>query len=243
MRVRYRQTTNMSSKAFGYLFAGVGVLAILFMIGMIILFKVSESKVPDDAEWFDGVITEVLSVETDYEWREDSDGDDYKVRVYDCEAYLEYEIDGQTYVYKHTTNNSDDPIREGEHYYVKVSPSNPNKIYVISTSKSNWGIYVGAGIFGLVGIIFVIAGLCTAKSAGKKMSINNTTYTQANPGNMSNVGQPYNMGQPYNVGQSYNVGQPYNAGQTYNNVGSNSQEYDYYTNNQTTDYSGTSLRD
>lgn len=237
---KYRKTTNMSPKAMGFMFAGMGAIAILVMIGIIVIFNIAESKIPDDAEWFDGVITEVLSVETDYEWREDSDGDDYRVKVYDCKAILEYEIDGQTYVYKYTTNNSDDPLREGKHYYVKVSPSNPNKVYSISNSKSNWGIYLGAGVFGLVGTIFVIVGLCSVRSASKKTTVNNTGYTQMNTGNMNNVGQPYNMGQPYNAGQPYNMGQPYSDGQVYNNTGYNT---DYYNSNQGTDYSGTSLRD
>ena len=234
----------MSNKAFGYLFAACGLLSILGMIGVIIVFKVAESKIPEDAEWFDAIVSEVISVETDYEWKEDSDGDDYKVKVYDCKVYLEYEINGQTYLYKHTTNNSSEPLREGDRYYVKVSPSDPDKIYSVSNTKSNWGIYLGAGIFGFVGVIFVIVGLCIARSGRKKeSSINNTLNTQMAQGN---VGQPYNADFSYNTDQSHNPAQPFNNIPSYSDVGYNSQEYnnyDYYNSKQTTDYSGTSLKD
>ena len=242
MRVNYRSKTNINNKIFGYFFAIMGVIPIIIMISIIVLVNVGDSKIPDDAKWYTGWIKEVTHMESRYEWEEDSDGDEYRVKVYDCEAILEYEVDAQSYLYKYSVTGRNKPLQEGEFFYVKVSPNNPDKVYKISNTKSNVGIYLGAAVFGVVGIIFVIIGLSTVRSGSKKeKAMNNSSFeSQMNPGMMNNT---TNMA---NFNQGYNVEQPYNGGQVYSNVEYNNQEYnnyDYYNNNQGTNYSGTSLRD
>ena len=233
VRSRSRSTTAISNKAFGYIFAVAGAMCIFAMISIIVTFRMNESKLPDDTQWYNGVITEVLLLDSRYEWREDSDGDEYKVKVYDAKAILEYEIEGEIYTYKYTMNGGDKPIKEGDRLFLQVSPSHPNTVYKVSTSTSNIGLYLGAGVFGIVGLIFVIVGLSIARSGKKRDAVYNNMNSQMYQNNMGNAYQPYNGGQPYN-----------NAG--YNNQGYSNQSYnnnDYYNNNQGTDYSGTSLRD
>ena len=251
MRVRNSKTLNVGNKVFGLFFAIMGLIPIIIMIVMIMLARAEDSKIPDDAEWYTGWITEVTSIDSRYVWKEDSDGDEYKVKVYDCRGLLEYEVNGQIYVYKYSIKGSEDPLEDGDRYYVKVSPSKPNRVYKVSTSKSNVGFYIGAAIFGIVGIIFVIVGLSSA-GLGKKRKNKNSVNTNVNT-TVSNGGfepQMYqggmnNMGNKGNFGQGYNVGQPYNGGQEYSNQGYNNQmngNYGYYEEKRT-DYSGTSLRD
>ena len=251
MRVRYSKSLNVSNKVFGLLFAAAGFIPIIIMVVMIVLARAEDSKIPDDAEWYTGWITDVTSIDSRYVWKEDSDGDEYRVKVYDCKGLLEYEVNGQTYVYKYSVKGNDDPLQNGDRFYVKVSPDKPNRVYKVSTSKSEAGLYIGAAIFGIVGVIFVIIGLSTA-GLGKKRKNKNSVNTNVNM-TVSNGGfepQMYqggmnNMGNMGNFGQGYNVGQPYNGGQEYNNQGYNNQmngNYGYYEEKRT-DYSGTSLRD
>ena len=241
--VRYRTRSSMSPRAFGFLFAAIGAFCLVCMIGVIILFNVIDSKIPDDAEWFDAEVSEVLSIRTDTEWKEDSNGHSYEEEVYDCKFILEYEVNGQTYYCEHSIDDRSKPIKVGEDYYVKIRAEEPEKIYKVSNTKSNVGLYIGAGVFGIVGTVFVIVGLSIAIASGKKKTmvnnLNNINNTQMNSINTGNVDNSYNANMTYNSDQV-------NTSQGYNNTGYNSQEcnnYDYYNSKQTTDYSGTSLKE
>ena len=207
MRVSYKSKANVNNKIFGYLFAFFGVIPIIIMIALIAIESIGKSKIPDDAMWYTGWIKEVTHMESRYEWEEDSDGDEYRVKVYDCEAILEYEVEGQTYLYEYSVEGREKPLYEGEFFYVKVTPSNPDTVYAISNTKSNIGFYLGAGVFGLVGVIFVIIGLCIVRNASKQEKA------------MNNANQPYNMSQPYGDGQVYNNMGYYNDNQGTNYSG------------------------
>ena len=217
MRIKSKNSVAMTNKLVGYVMAAMGTISIVVMITIIIIVRSEESKIPEDAKWYTGQVSELLSSESYYEWREDSDGDDYRVKVYDCKAIIEYEINGQTYTYKYSTRGSEKPVREGELYYVKASPSKPSIVYKVSKSTSDWGMYLGSGIFGLVGLIFVIIGICTVISASKKNRASNYTEAPIYQGNINAGGLGYN-----NVEYG---------------------KYDYYNTGGNADYSGTSLRD
>lgn len=204
---------NVNNKLVGYIFALMGSLSIGVMIIVIILAVKSEAEIPDSAKWYMGQVSEVISVESDIEWVEDSDGDEYSVKVYDCEVIIQYEVDGQIYVCRHKFNNNDQPAMKGDGYYVKVSPDNPERVYKVSADKGDYGIYLGASIFGVVGLIFVIIGLSIVMSGKKKKTKAIDEYGTSMYSENANYG-----------------------GQMYNN-------YDYYNGNQGTDYSGTSLDD
>lgn len=148
----------------------IGTTGIPFIIaGLIFLFATIEfnihfskaiSSVPDEAQWCEAKVTEVISCD---ERRErDSDGDGYRT-VYDCEYVIEYQVDGQTHNVEMNDNDRRTKVTVGSYLYVKVTADNPERIYIVSTSPSDdtfKGIfivfYVVSGAIVVLGIVLQI---------------------------------------------------------------------------------------
>ena len=158
----------MSPKAQAYLRLGLGVFGILAMIFSVIGVIRTESKKPDDAEYFKGEVTKVISTNTDYKiTKKKKNGIKKKTTVYDCSVIIEFDVNGQTYEYNYLANDRTSPIKVGETFYVEVSPSNPDKVYSVSGTKNSFFNktmkYIFPGLIGLVSIILLVSGLKAVK--------------------------------------------------------------------------------
>lgn len=134
----------------------VGLIFLFATIEFNVLFSKAMSSVPDDAQWCEAKVTEVISCE---ERRErDSDGDGYK-KVYDCEYVIEYQVGGQTYNVEMNDNDRSSKVTVGSYLYVKVTEADPERIYIVSTSPSD-GTFKGFFIvFYVVSGAIVVAGI------------------------------------------------------------------------------------
>ena len=158
---------QMSPKAQAYLRLALGAIGVIAMIFTLIGTITKEAKKPDDAEYFEGEVTKVLSVTTDYKRKKKSNGTKKKVKVYDCSVIIEYDVNGQTYEYNYVANDRSSAIKVGNTFYVEVSPSNPNKVYSVSATKNSFMNttmkYIFPGLIGLVSIILLVSGLKAVK--------------------------------------------------------------------------------
>ena len=143
---------------FGTLFALAGIGITIFMSNV-------DKSIPDDAQWYKAIVTEVVSVEEKVE-RVESTRKEYRYETtYDCDVFLEYEIEGEKQRIRYFVEGSYDLFGGGESYYVKVSPSNPTKIYVFSKETDDSFVEIGLIFIAVVGVITIIVGIIVKKLA------------------------------------------------------------------------------
>ena len=143
---------------FGCLFTLVGIGITLFMANF-------SKNIPDDAQWYKATVVEVINVDKKVERKESSNNRYRYETTYDCDVYLEYEIEGVNQRIRYSINGSYDLLGGGETYYVKVSPSNPSKIYVFSNEPDDSFFEGGLIFLAVVGIITIIVGVLVRKIA------------------------------------------------------------------------------
>ena len=163
-----RKSKPMSPKQEAIFWTVSGVISIIATVFLIIYF--ANLDVPDDVQWYEGRVTNIISEYTDYKQKSDSKRGQI---VYDCKVSIEYTVDGETYDCIRTFDDQSRPVAFGEVYYVKVSPSNPNRVYEVSTSKSSSDIflYLVIGILAIAGIASLAMGISKLKKLKKEASI------------------------------------------------------------------------
>lgn len=224
MRIRVGRSSTMNAKGgkiLGIFLILFGLTFALSSISMSCRATMFKKMLPGNVQEYDAYITEVLSVESDVVWKEDSDGDSDRTTVYDSKVVLEYEIEGQTYTASYTFKERNKACKIGDKYRLSIDPENPTKIYGYSTGEGGVVLMVVEIVFGLIGGAVVVAGIVLIVKDKKRAKAEKEQATQINQGSSDYLG--YN-GQDFN-GQGY-VGQGYDASAS-----------------QGTNYSGTSLRD
>ena len=216
-----------------------------------------KKMLPGNVQEYDAYITEVLSVESDVVWKEDSDGDSYRTTVYDSKVVLEYEIEGQTYTASYTFKERNKACKIGDKYRLSIDPENPTKIYGYSTGEGGVVLMVVEIVFGLIGGAVVVAGIVLIVKDKKRAKAEKEQATQMNQGYPGYQGMPDYQGVPgyqgmpgyqgvpdYQGSSSYQGSSDYLGynGQDFNGQGYVGQGYDASAS-QGTNYSGTSLRD
>ena len=143
----------------------IGILFMLAGIGITVFLSSLEKDTPDDAKWYKAVVSEVVSVKEQVKKVESSNKIYRDEITYDCDILLEYEVDGEKQKISYFVDGSQDLLDEGDVYYVKVSPSNPTKIYVFSKEPDDSFIEIGLIFIAVVGLITVIVGIVVKKLA------------------------------------------------------------------------------
>ena len=224
MRIRVGRSSTMNAKGgkiLGIFLILFGLTFALSSISMSCRATMFKKMLPGNVQEYDAYITEVLSVESDVVWKEDSDGDSYRTTVYDSKVVLEYEIDGQTYTASYTFKERNKACKIGDKYRLSIDPENPTKIYGYSTGEGGVVLMVVEIVFGLIGGAVVVAGIVLIVKDKKRAKAEKEQATQINQGSSDYLGY---SGQNY-VGNEYS-GHGFDASAS-----------------QGTNYSGTSLRD
>ena len=147
---------------------GLIIIGILFMIagiGITVFMAGLEKDTPDDAQWYKAVVSEVLSVKEQVKKVESSNKIKRDEITYDCDVILQYEIEGEKQKISYFVEGSYDLLDAGDVYYIKVSPSNPTKIYVFSKETDDSFIEIGLLFIAVVGFVTVIVGIVVKKLA------------------------------------------------------------------------------
>lgn len=169
---RYRGAASPKMQAIIYIVVGIVFVGIALF--SLISSVSADAKKPDDAEFFKGKVTEVLSVDTDYKRKSTTGKKKKVVTVYDCHVIVEYEVNGQVYEHQHFADDRDTPSKVGDTYYVEVSPAEPEKVYTVSASSSTFARstlkYILLVVFGIFGVVFASAGI---KALNKKQTVDN----------------------------------------------------------------------
>lgn len=181
-----RSRQQMDPKAQAYLSLVLGAIVVIIGIVMAIFFVSSEAKKPDDVEYFKGKVTKVISENVDYQTKKKSNGKRKKVKVYDCEVMIEYQVNDQTYSYQFFDNDRKSPIRVGATFYLEISPSDPNHIYSVNSTSNkftnNIVKYIAVIILGGVGIAFTISGVKGIKklraNENRNLSYSSSSYSR-----------------------------------------------------------------
>ena len=143
----------------------LGTLFLLIGIGVTIFLVNFDKNLPEDVQWYEATISEVTSVDKKVE-RKESTNNRYRYETtYDCEVYLEYEINGVEQRIPYSINGSYVLPDAGDIYYVKVSPSEPAKIHVFSKEPDDSVVEVGPIVLAIVGVITIIVGIIVRKLA------------------------------------------------------------------------------
>lgn len=177
MKKKHPNKKQPKPKAEGYVRLIIGILLIICVIASAIALVSSEMKKPKDAEYFKGEVSKVISVEEHHDLKKKA-GSKWavKTKVYDCNVIIEYAVNGQIYKYNYVARDNKTAIKEGNTFYVEVSPRSPQKVYAISATdnpimNSEAIYYICDGIFGIVSIILIVTGLKAVKE-GKKIHNN-----------------------------------------------------------------------
>ena len=224
MRIRVGRSSTMNAKGgkiLGIFLILFGLTFSLSSISMSCRATMFKKMLPGNVQEYDAYITEVLSVESDVVWKEDSDGDSDRTTVYDSKVVLEYEIEGQTYTASYTFKERNKACKIGDKYRLSIDPENPTKIYGYSTGEGGVVLMVVEIVFGLIGGAVVVAGIVLIVKDKKRAKAEKEQATQINQGSSDYLGY---SGQNY-VGNEYS-GHGFDASAS-----------------QGTNYSGTSLRD
>lgn len=224
MRIRVGRSSTMNAKGgkiLGIFLILFGLTFALSSISMSCRATMFKKMLPGNVQEYDAYITEVLSVESDVVWKEDSDGDSDRTTVYDSKVVLEYEIEGQTYTASYTFKERNKACKIGDKYRLSIDPENPTKIYGYSTGEGGVVLMVVEIVFGLIGGAVVVAGIVLIVKDKKRAKAEKEQATQINQGSSDYLGY---SGQNY-VGNEYS-GHGFDASAS-----------------QGTNYSGTSLRD
>ena len=140
-----------------FIFAGIGIAIFLFYL---------DKSMPDDVQWYKATVAEVVKVDEKLERTNSSNKRNKYRTTYDCEVYLEYEVEGELQKIDYTINGSYENVRTGDEYYVKVSPSDPTKIHVFSKEPDDSMIeIIGPIVLAVFGIIAIIGSIIVKKSA------------------------------------------------------------------------------
>lgn len=151
-----------------FIFAGIGIAIFLFSL---------EKNMPDDVQWYKATVAEVVKVDEKLEKTNSTNKRKTYRTVYDCQVYLEYEVEGEVQKIPYNINGSYDRVRTGAEYYVKVSPSEPTKVHVFSKEPDDSMIIeligpivlAGFGVFAIIGSIIVKKFAKDAKVVEKKV--------------------------------------------------------------------------
>ena len=206
---------------FGSFFACIAIVILAARL-------ISKSNQPDDVKWYRASVSELIAVEEKVKVRKSSSKRKHYETVYDCDVFLEYEIDGATYTTRYSINDSSYKISGGQEFYVQVSPSNPSKIYMISTEPSETAINVVVIVFGVIGVLIILLGIKIKKSVLKKKV--EDLYLDHSQGYMpsdmnNNVDYSGNVLGSYNVNYNGNYAENYKSTVDYGN-GYNVNAYD-----------------
>ncbi len=162
---------NGRSRAFAGIFVAiVGMFFISATMSMKNSIAQVQELIPEEAEWYEAPVVEIVSVEQDSE-RKKTNGKYKNYTVYDCEFIVEYEVNGETYQSEQSFNNQSKPIEEGDLFYVKIIETNPERVYVLSTSNSDElrdnsflnSFAIVGGFTVLVGVIIIISSFISGK--------------------------------------------------------------------------------
>lgn len=155
----YTQNNRKKSKNMsGIMFLIVGMLFTVVSIMFMMVLHVTEENIPDEAQWYSGKVVDVVSCETEYKTTKSS-GKTRRKTVYNCEVIIEYEAEGTVYSFEHKITESRTKVAEGDQYYIKATPENPDRVYVVSTTTNTKGMYGAMGIFVVIGVALIIVGI------------------------------------------------------------------------------------
>ena len=151
-------------KIFGIFLMLFGVIMLVSTFTTEFMTKKFEKKLPDGVKKYDAVVSEVVSVESEGIYRENSNGDEYWDEVYNSDVVIKYTIDGQDYFSDYKFRKDSTPVSVGDKYIVQVHPDKPERIYSVSSLDGGTIAKVMDIVFGVIGgVIFVIGLLMLIK--------------------------------------------------------------------------------
>lgn len=163
-------------REFGVILLLIGVFLLGVCIYMVRKQQDEEAKIPKDAVKYDAVVAEILHEDSREEY--DAEGSSHEI-MYTYQLLLEYKVDGKKYSVEYYRPRSTKMVSEGDIYYVRVSPNDPNEIYDIKAEGENKSYYLIMCNLAVVGFAFVLfAVICFIKARKLKVKEQNQMYSQ-----------------------------------------------------------------